>query len=358
VEPLPDPPPAPAPPAARKSALAFFAVLLALFLPGLLAQAALLPAGLAWTELFAFLLPALVATAGANLKVGPFLRLGWPGAAPVLLGAAVGGAGYVFAGALMALVQRVLPARWVEIFDPAQLFEGPRLERVLLAAAAVLLAPFCEEVAFRGYVQTAIALRRGAAAAIAGSAILFAVMHLDPVRFPALVVLGLVFGFLAWRAGSIWPAVAAHAANNGVTSALVLTLGVPDAAEAPPLAAIGFSLALGAAGLSLLLGAYAAATPRPPPADVAVALRDPADPSVAFSAARVPPAFAAAALAGLALLAALLAFGAGRPRERTRPAPAVEAAAPGSPRPGPAPVREGTAPPPRRPRPDGVPMLR
>lgn len=364
VEPLPEPSPAPAPSPPRKSALAFFAVLLALFLPGLLAQASLLPAGLAWTELFAFLLPALVATAGANLKARPFLRLGWPGGAPVLLGAAVGGAGYLFAGALMALVQRLLPARWVEIFDPAQLFEGPRLERVLLAAAAVLLAPVCEEIAFRGYVQTAIALRRGAAAAIAGSALLFAVMHLDPVRFPALVVLGLVFGFLAWRAGSIWPAVAAHAANNGVTAVLVLTLGVPDAAEAPPLAAIGFSLALGAAGLALLLGAYAAATPRPPPAEVAVALRDPADPSFAFSPARVPAALTAAALAGVALLAALLAFGAGRPRprDRARPAPAAEAtdaaAVPRALRPGPAPVREETAPPPRRPRPDGVPMLR
>jgi hypothetical protein len=310
VEPLPDPAPPPVP---RKSALAFFAVLLALFLPGMLAQATLLPAGLAWTEVFAFLLPALVATAGSNLRVGPYLKLGRPRVAPVLLGVAVGAAAYLFAGATMALAQRLLPARWVELFDPAHLFAGPAWERILLSATAVLLAPVCEEIAFRGYLQTTLALRRGPAAAIGGASFLFAAMHLDPVRFPALLALGAVFGWLAWRAGSVWPAVAAHAANNGITAGFVLALGVPEA-EPAPLPDIALSLALGATALALLLRAYRAATPSPPPPEVAIALRDPADRSTAFSPARVPPALTATALAGVALLAALLAAAAGTPR--------------------------------------------
>lgn len=298
------------PPGPSKSALAFFAVLLALFLPGMLAQAALPPAGLAWTEVFSFLLPALVATAGSNLRVAPFLRLGRPRAAPLVLGAAVGAAGHLFAGPLMGLFQRLFPERWLEIFDAAQLFEGPMWERLAIAAAAVALAPVCEEIAFRGYVQTALALRRGPAAAIAGSAVLFAAIHLDPVRFPALLALGAIFGWLAWRAGSIWPAVAAHAANNAITAALVLSLGVPEG-EQPPLGDLLLALAFGAAALALLLRLYRAATPSPPPAAAALVLRDPGDPSIAFSPARVPPALAAAALAGVVLLAALLAFAAG-----------------------------------------------
>jgi hypothetical protein len=295
----------PAPP--RKSALAFFGVLVALFLPGMLAQAALQPAGLAWTEVFSFLLPTLVATAGSNLRAGPWLKLGRPRVAPVLLGAAVGGAGYLMAGALMAIVQRLLPARWVSVFDASQLFEGPAWEQLSIAGAAVLLAPVCEEVAFRGYVQTALALRRGPAAAIGGAAFLFAAIHLDPVRFPALLALGAVFGWLVWRAGSVWPAVAAHAVNNGITSALVLTLGMPEPAAPAPVADLVGALAIGVVALTVLLRAYRTVTPSPPPPGAAVALRDPAERSTAFSPARVPPSLGRAALAGVVLLAALLA---------------------------------------------------
>lgn len=316
MEPLPDlpPPPPPAPP--RKSALAFFAVLLSLFLPGMLAQAALQPVGLVWTEVFSFLLPTLVATAGSNLRAGPWLKLGRPRAAPVALGGAVGVAGYLFAVSLMALVQRLLPARWVSVFDPSQLFEGPAWERLSIVGAAVLLAPLCEEVAFRGYVQTALAQRRGPTAAIGGAAFLFAAIHLDPVRFPALLALGGVFGWLVWRSGSVWPAVAAHAVNNGITSALVLTLGVPEPADPVPATDLAVGLAVGAVALALLLGAYATVTPMPPPPDAAVALRDPAEPSTAFSPARVPPSLARAAIAGVVLLAALLAIAAAHPAAR------------------------------------------
>src|SRR5512136_2764537 len=69
-----DSPPA-APAAGTKSALAFFAVLLALFPFALLAQWASATVGLAATQLFAFLLPAVVATVGSNLEVRGYLRL-------------------------------------------------------------------------------------------------------------------------------------------------------------------------------------------------------------------------------------------------------------------------------------------
>jgi membrane protease YdiL (CAAX protease family) len=317
-------------------------VLLLLFLPGMIAQATLPPAGLAWSELFAFLLPALVATTGSNLRAGPYLRLGRPPGTALVLGALVGGAGYVLAGATMALAQRLLPEEWVRLFDPAKLFEGPLWERVLLAAVAVLVAPPCEEIAFRGYVQTTLALRRRPAVAIGGAAVLFAAMHLDPVRFPALILLGAVFGWLTWRSGSVWPAVAAHAANNGIASTLVLTLGVPDADARPaPVWFLLATAAVGASALALLLRAFRAATPPPAPAADGVALRDPAVPSIAFSATRVPRALRAGALAGLALLLAIVLAGALGVAHRRRPPGAAPAA--------PAPAAPATAVEPRDP---------
>ncbi len=308
MDPLPEPSPEPAP-SGRKSALAFFGVLVALWLPGAVAQSAVLPLGLAWTEIFGFLLAALVATAGSNLRAGAYLRLGPARPAALALGALAGVAAYVFAGSILNLTQRVVPPRWLEVFDPVRLFEGPRTERLLLAAVATALAPVCEEIAFRGYLQTTLGLRRRPAAAIAGAAVLFALLHVNPVLFPALVVLGAVFGWLTWRAGSLWPAVLAHAANNAITSAFVLA-GEPPPSEPAPLSAVAVAMAFGATALFAVLAAYRAATPRPPPAAGAVRLRDPADASIRFSFGRVPPRLSAAAFAGAALLVALLAFGA------------------------------------------------
>lgn len=300
--------PAAASPAGTKSALAFFAVLLALFPFALLAQWASPVLGLAATQLCAFLLPAVVATVGSNLEVRRYLRLRAPGLAPVVLGALLGGATYVLAGAVMTATQRLLPDSWVKLFDVARIFEGPTWERAALSVLAVAAAPLCEEIAFRGYLQSTLLLRRRPAAAIAGGAFLFATLHLDPVRFPALIVLGALFGWLSWRAGSVWPAVAAHAANNGI--AMALLLGAPRGdARAAPAAAIAGVAAFGLLALGALAVLFHAVTPRPPPPEDALALRDPASPSILWHASRVPPALARATLGGVAVLLLLAAAG-------------------------------------------------
>jgi len=311
VDPAAEPGPARASPAGKKSALAFFGVLLALFPLALLAQVAHPVAGLAATQLAAFLLPALVATAGSNLKAAPYLRLGPPSGVLVLLGALVGGAAYLVAGAVMTVTQRLLPPTWVEAYDLSRLFEGPAWERAALTLVAAVLAPACEEITFRGYLQTTLGLRRRPALAIAGGAFLFALLHLDPVRFPALLLLGVVFGWITWRAGSIWPAVAAHAANNGLAAALLLASG-PPAGIVPPSVLLS-ALALGGSALALLLLAFrAAAPPTPSPAADALVLRDPSSPSIRFELGRVPRALGFVALGGTAALVALAAFGLAR----------------------------------------------
>ena len=308
MEPVAEERPPGAPPAGTKSALAFFAVLLALFPPALLAQWASPVAGLAATQLFAFLVPALVATAGSNLRIGPFLRLRPPRPALAVLGFLAGGAAYLVAGAVMTLTQRLLPRAWVQAYDITRLFEGPPWEQASLAAIAAILAPVCEELTFRGYLQSTLSLRRGPAGAIAVGAVLFATLHLDPVRFPALLVLGTVFGWLTWRAGSVWPAVAAHAANNGLAAGLLLALGATEAPATAPAGEIATTLAVGVCALGLLLGAYRAAAGWPPP-DGTVALVDPASPDLRWRPARVPRPLALLAAGGALTLLALAVLG-------------------------------------------------
>jgi membrane protease YdiL (CAAX protease family) len=311
LEPTPETPPPGAPTRSapgRAEALAFYGVLLVLVLPDLLAQASNRVLGLAWSELFTMLLPAAVAAAGSNLRVARALGLGRARPLPIALGALLGAAGFLAANGVMALWVMVLPDRLLEVFpDVGRIFEGGPVARAVVIAVAVLLAPLCEEAAFRGYLQRTLLGAMRPAWAIAITALLFAARHLDPVRFPALILLGALFGWLAWRSGSLWPAVAAHAANNALAAGLAL-LGVGgDAALARPtlVEALG-PLLVGGAVTAGLAAAFRSIAPAPAGPD-AVARRDPGDPSTRFRAHLVPRAMWAAALAGAAALFALLA---------------------------------------------------
>jgi membrane protease YdiL (CAAX protease family) len=100
----------------------------------------------------------------------------------------------------------------------------------LLLAGAVAFAPaVVEELLFRGLLLAALLTRLGRIDAVAVCGAFFAAIHLDPSQFFPLAVLGFAAGAVAVASGSVWPAVALHAAYNLTGLALGLAL-VP----APP----------------------------------------------------------------------------------------------------------------------------
>jgi hypothetical protein len=132
---------------------------------------------------------------------------------------------------LMAAAQAIFPRSMVEQFDSSQVFErASAIELAIVLIGVSVAAPIGEELVFRGFLQRGLELHRGAPRAIVVTAFLFSAFHLDPVGLTARFELGVLFGLLAWRAGSLWPAIAAHAANNLISSALFLAAG--DAKEA------------------------------------------------------------------------------------------------------------------------------
>lgn len=78
----------------------------------------------------------------------------------------------------------------------------------------VVGAPLTEEPLFRGLIVGGFALRYGARKAILLSALLFALIHLNPWQLPTALAAGLFLGWLVLRTGSLWPGVLAHAFNN------------------------------------------------------------------------------------------------------------------------------------------------
>lgn len=95
---------------------------------------------------------------------------------------------------------------------------------VVLCLAVVPAA--CEELFFRGYLQSALAAELSAWRAIATSAIFFGVFHLLATqaftleRLPPSAFLGLILGWVCWRTGSVWPGILIHLLHNSLMTML------------------------------------------------------------------------------------------------------------------------------------------
>ena len=124
-------------------------------------------------------------------------------------------------------------------------------------------APIAEEVLFRGVFQRGLERRWGRPRlALVLSAFIFAGFHLEAVQFPVLLLLGLLFGWLYQRSGSLWPSIVAHATNN-LVAVLVLNKVIlsDEAAETYITSAHVFAGAMG--GVVVILVLYAVLVGRP-----------------------------------------------------------------------------------------------
>lgn len=93
---------------------------------------------------------------------------------------------------------------------------------VLLVLIVVVGAPIIEEIFFRGLLLRAVERRWNPAAGLWVSSILFGAVHLQLLQLPALVLFGLVAGWLTQRHDRLGPAIWAHVAFNGTATALLL----------------------------------------------------------------------------------------------------------------------------------------
>lgn len=103
------------------------------------------------------------------------------------------------------------PAR--ELADKATTPGGIALFFLMVAVGA----PLAEELFFRGLVLRSIEKRFGTRWAIVGSSVAFGATHFQPLQFPALTAVGVVFALLAVKSGRLGPAIFAHMAFNGAT---------------------------------------------------------------------------------------------------------------------------------------------
>ena len=95
----------------------------------------------------------------------------------------------------------------------------------LVVLAVVLLAPFFEELLFRGYLFTALLTVLPMWAVQLVTATAFGLVHGLDYALP-IAVLALLFGWLRARYQALLPSMFAHAVHNGIT--VVVTLSWPQ----------------------------------------------------------------------------------------------------------------------------------
>ena len=113
-----------------------------------------------------------------------------------------------------------------------------------------LLAPLAEEMVFRGAIlRSLLRWKQNPWVGIAISALLFAVIHMNPAQMPHAFLIGLLLGWMYWRTDSIVPGVVYHWVNNTVAYILYNIYPDPDltlvemfGSEQKVLMALGFSL--------------------------------------------------------------------------------------------------------------------
>jgi membrane protease YdiL (CAAX protease family) len=109
-----------------------------------------------------------------------------------------------------------------ELMQAVQRGEGTAASAWQLPLVLVLLAPVCEELAFRGFILTGLRQRFHPGTAILLSSVLFAVSHLNVFQFLPTFILGVILGVVATRSRSVLPGILFHLQYNGLFVAPVV----------------------------------------------------------------------------------------------------------------------------------------
>jgi membrane protease YdiL (CAAX protease family) len=90
------------------------------------------------------------------------------------------------------------------------------LSAIFIIGVVIIIAPFVEEIIFRGFFQRILEYRlKDVTRAVLYSALTFAIIHFNPWWAVQIYIIAVFMGYVAWRTNSIWIPFIIHAINNG-----------------------------------------------------------------------------------------------------------------------------------------------
>ena len=94
---------------------------------------------------------------------------------------------------------------------------------VVGALTISIFAPLLEEVLFRGAIQGYMMRYFKPWVAIICSALVFGIVHMNPVQVVYATCLGVIFGWIYYRTGSLLPVILGHVLNNSIATILTIS---------------------------------------------------------------------------------------------------------------------------------------
>ncbi len=123
--------------------------------------------------------------------------------------------------------------------------EGSRMTSVLWVLSIAVIPGLVEEAFYRGLVLRGFLLRWRPLTAILASSTLFAVAHVDPATAAFTFVVGVWFGVVAWRTGSVVLPILMHAGMNGSWTTIQMIAARSPVGDAAGTTAAAITVALG-----------------------------------------------------------------------------------------------------------------
>lgn len=154
----------------------------------------------------------------------PFKALGLRRPNPGWIKVAVAGYAIYFV-AVIAIVLVLGDPEQSDVADQLG-FDSSTIAAIVAGLLIVVVAPFCEEIFFRGFFFAGLRSRLPFWAAGLISALLFGAVHLSDANLIAgaqLTLLGLVLAGVYERTDSLWSNIAVHAFNNAIAFTLLVT---------------------------------------------------------------------------------------------------------------------------------------
>ena len=98
-----------------------------------------------------------------------------------------------------------------------------------LLITGIVIAPFVEELVFRGFIFEGLKQRYTWKKAALISSGLFSIMHLQPLAILPIFILGYIFAYLYHKSKSIWPGIVLHVSSNALAlgaAYLIANMGI------------------------------------------------------------------------------------------------------------------------------------
>lgn len=135
----------------------------------------------------------------------------------------------MIASLIVNIVKLILSGAKINVGTPDfSLPTGNPLATILMVICLVVLGPLAEEYLCRGVILN-VFKRLGSVFAVVGTALIWALLHGNIIQGLPVFIMGVFYGMLALKTGSIWPTFILHAINNLFSTVITLMAAtLPD----------------------------------------------------------------------------------------------------------------------------------